>query len=231
VAQTIAGPRLEAARGRAKQLVVLLHGYGADGRDLIEIGRQWRNWLPDAAFVAPNAPEPCAMSPTGRQWFAISSRALDERAGGDDRWAGVVHARPVVDAFLDAELASLGLDESRLAIVGFSQGAMMALHVGLRRPRAPASIVAYSGMLAGPEHLEEARARDARGARPPLLLVHGDQDETIPFEALFMAADALARAEIPCQWHLSMGVGHGIDNGGLRHGGLFIASSFGVKVA
>ena len=107
---------------------------------------------------------------------------------------------------------------------------MMALHVGLRRARAPASIVSYSGMLVGPEHLGEATARDARGARPPVLLVHGDQDQVIPLDAMFMSCEELAKADIPNQWHLSMGVGHGIDNGGLRHGGLFIAKGFGVKV-
>jgi len=230
MAQTINGPRLDAKSGRPEQLIVLLHGYGADGKDLIEIGRQWRPWLPDAAFVAPNAPEPCAMSPMGRQWFAISNRGLDERKGADERWAGVTKARPVIDAFLDSELARLGLDESRLSLVGFSQGAMMALHVGLRRARAPASIVSYSGMLAGPERLGEANARDARGARPPVLLVHGDQDPVIPLEAMFVTSEELAKADIPNQWHLSIGVGHGIDNGGLRHGGLFIAKGFGLKV-
>ena len=166
MAEPINGPRLDAKSGQAKQLVVFLHGYGADGKDLIEIGRQWRPWLPDAAFVAPNAPEPCAMSPMGRQWFALSNRRPDEREGADERWAGVVKARPALDAFLDAELARLGLDESRLALVGFSQGTMMALHVGLRRKRAPASIVGYSGVLIGAEHLGEAAARDARGAPP-----------------------------------------------------------------
>jgi phospholipase/carboxylesterase len=221
----INGPRIEPKGGKAKQLVVLLHGYGADGNDLIEIGRQWRGMLPDAAFVAPHAPEPCGMSPMGRQWFALTMRDPDER------WRGVIKARPVLDAFLDAELARLGLDESLLSLVGFSQGTMMALHVGLRRRRAPASILGYSGVLVGPEHLNEAVARDAGGAPPPILLVHGDQDQLIPFEALFESAEELAKANIPCQWHLSLGVGHGIDNGGLRHGGLFIAKALGLKVA
>jgi len=230
MADPITGPRLDAKSGRPKQLVVFLHGYGADGKDLIEIGRQWRTWLPDAAFVAPNAPEPCAMSPMGRQWFALSSRRPDDARGADERWAGVVKARPALDAFLDAELARLGLDEQRLALVGFSQGTMMALHVGLRRRRAPAAIVGYSGVLIGPEHLAEAAARDARGAPPPILLVHGDQDPVIPLEALFVSSDELAKANIPTQWHLSPGVGHGIDAGGLRHGGLFIAKGFGLKV-
>jgi phospholipase/carboxylesterase len=228
--EPINGPRLEAKSGQAKQLVVFLHGYGADGKDLIEIGRQWRTWLPDAAFVAPNAPEPCAMSPMGRQWFALSNRPPDDRHGADERWVGVVKARPAIDAFLDAELTRLGLDESRLALVGFSQGTMMALHVGLRRKRAPACIVGFSGVLVGPENLAEAIARGAKGLPPPILLVHGDMDDLIPFDALFMSADELAKANIPCQWHLAVGVAHGIDAGGLLHGGLFIAQNFGIRV-
>src|ERR1700678_1774975 len=156
--EPINGPRLDAKSGQAKQLVVFLHGYGADGKDLIEIGRQWRPWLPDAAFVAPNAPEPCAMAPMGRQWFSLSNRRPDRPEAADARWVGVTNAQPVVDAFLNEELARLNLDESRLSLVGFSQGAMMALHVGLRRARAPASIVSYSGALVGPEHLGEAKA-------------------------------------------------------------------------
>jgi phospholipase/carboxylesterase len=225
MAATINGPRVDAKNGKAKQLVVFLHGYGADGNDLIEIGRQWRGLLPDAAFVAPHAPEPCAMSPMGRQWFPLTMRDPDER------WRGVMKARPVLDAFLDDELAKLGVDESKLALVGFSQGTMMALHVGLRRRRAPAAILGYSGVLVGPEQLAEATARDSKGAPPPILLAHGDQDQMIPFDALFDSAEALAKAEIPCQWHLSLGVGHGIDGGGLQHGGLFIAKGFGVKIA
>lgn len=218
----IDGPRLPAKSGHARQLVVFLHGYGADGRDLIEIGRQWQAWLPDAAFVAPNGPERCGQAASGRQWFDLTFRDPDER------WRGVVKARPVLDAFLDAELATLGLDDSKLALVGFSQGTMMALHTGLRRTRAPAAIVGYSGMLVGPEHLAEATARTRSGEAPPLLLVHGDADQVIPLEALFQAGDDLGRAGLSCQWHLSLGVGHGIDPAGLRHGGLFLARNFGL---
>ncbi len=225
----LTGPRLDPKGGRAKQLVVFLHGYGADGNDLIALGQQWRALMPDAAFVSPHAPERCAASPSGRQWFPLSSSAPDDPRGAAERWRGVVAARPAVDAFLDAELARLGLDDARLALVGFSQGAMMALHVGLRRARAPAAILGYSGMLIGPEHLSEASARDAQGERPPILLVHGDQDPLIPVEAMFVAMDDLAKAEIPNQWHLSLGVGHGIDAGGLRHGALFLAKAFGIR--
>lgn len=211
----IDGPRLPARSGKARQLVVFLHGYGADGKDLIAIGQQWAELLPDAAFVAPHAPEPCGMSPMGRQWFGLTFRDPDER------WRGVNHARPALDAFLDAELARHGLSDEHLALVGFSQGTMMALHTGPRRVRAPAAIVGYAGTLEGADKLE-AECR----SRPPVLLVHGDQDEVIPVDALFAAAEGLAAADIPTEWHLSFGVGHGIDPEGLRHGGAFIASAF-----
>ncbi|THD48160.1 MAG: phospholipase [Bradyrhizobium sp.] len=223
------GPRLNPARGAARQLVVFLHGYGADGNDLIELGRQWRELLPEATFVSPHAPQGLPGASGGRQWFSLSSAAPEDPRGADERWRGVTAARPSIDAFLDSELAKLGLDDSRLALVGFSQGAMMALHVGLRRRRAPAAIVSYSGLLVGSEHLAEATARNAKDEYPPLLLVHGDQDPVIPLEAMFAAMDDFGRATIPVQWHLSFGVAHGIDAGGLRHGGLFLAEGLGVK--
>lgn len=216
------GPRLPPKSGHARQLVVFLHGYGADGHDLIEIGRQWQAWLPDAAFVAPNAPERSMQSPTGRQWFELTLRDPDER------WRGVQKARPALDAFLDAEIGRHGLPDGKVALVGFSQGTMMALHAGLRRPRPLAAILGYSGMLVGPEHLGEVTGRTPPVAAPPMLLVHGDADQTIPLDALFQATDDLGRAGLACQWHLSLGVGHGIDSAGLRHGGLFLVRSFGL---
>jgi phospholipase/carboxylesterase len=160
----------------------------------------------------------------------LSASPPDDPRGAADRWKGVQTARPAIDAYLDAELLRLGLDDSKLALVGFSQGAMMAMHVGLRRRRAPGAIIGYSGMLIGPENLGEAKARNARGEPPPILLTHGDQDPVLPVEAMFIAASELAAAEIPCQWHLSLGIGHGIDGGALRHGGLFLAKAFGVPV-
>ncbi|MGL5446348.1 MAG: alpha/beta hydrolase [Rhabdaerophilum sp.] len=208
------GPRLPPLSGQAKQLVVFLHGYGADGNDLIDLGQTFAQILPDAAFVSPHAPEPCGMSPMGRQWFELTFRDPGER------WRGVNHAAPDLNAFLDIELANHNLGPSQLALVGFSQGAMMALHVGLRRPVSPGAIVAYSGHLVGGEHLKEQASN-----KPPILLVHGDQDNVIPVDALFDAMTSLGKAEIPCQWHLSMGVGHGIDPEGLRHGGEFIAQN------
>jgi phospholipase/carboxylesterase len=229
MAAALTGPRIEAKSRQTKQLVVFLHGYGADGNDLIELGKQWRSILPDAAFVSPHAPDRCAASPSGRQWFPLSASPPDDPRGAADRWKGVQYARPNIDAFLDAELQRLGLDDSKLALVGFSQGAMMALHVGLRRKRAPGAILGLSGMLIGPERLTEATARNARGETPPILLTHGDQDPVLPVEAMFVAANELAEAKIPVQWHLSFGVGHGIDGGALRHGGEFLAKAFAAK--
>lgn len=223
MAVKIDGPRLQPKSGQTKQLVVFLHGYGADGNDLIEIGRQWRAFLPDAAFVSPHAPERCAMSPGGRQWFPLTMR--DE----SERWRGAIAARPTLDAFLDAELAKHGLDENALAMVGFSQGTMMALHAGLRRSRAPRAIVGYSGVLVtGTEQVGEELVATARP--PAILLVHGEDDPMIPADGLFLSANALADAGYPTQWHLSAGLQHGIDNAGLLHGGLFLAQSFGIKV-
>ena len=140
------GPRLEARGGVARRLVVFLHGYGADGNDLIELGRAWQQMLPDTAFVSPHAPEPCGQAPTGRQWFPLTFRDPDER------WIGVNKAAPALDRFLDAELVRHKLAPSALALVGFSQGTMMALHVGLRRASQLAAIVGYSGLLVLPNN-------------------------------------------------------------------------------
>ncbi|MDR4308016.1 prolyl oligopeptidase family serine peptidase [Chelatococcus sambhunathii] len=214
MSQTIDGPRLPAASGAAKSLVVFLHGFGADGNDLIAIGAEWRRLLPDAAFVSPHAPERCMASPSGRQWFPLTFRDPDERR------RGVVAARPGLDAFLDAELARHRLTPDRLALVGFSQGTMMALHVGLRRKIPPAAILGFSGMLVSPEALKT----EATG-KPPILLIHGDRDDVIPVDALFAATDGLSAAEIPVEWHLSPGLGHGIDGEGLRQGAAFLAGA------
>ena len=217
------GPRIEPRSGTARRLVVFLHGYGADGNDLIEIGRAWQNLLPDGAFVSPHAPRPCGQAPVGREWFPLTFRDPNER------WTGVNAAAPALDGFLDAELQRRRLPPSALALVGFSQGTMMALHVGLRRAVPPAAIVGYSGMLVVPEAVNpDTFAADIRG-KPPVLLVHGDQDELIPVQALMEAAQGLASLEVPVEWHISPGIGHGIDQEGLRQGGEFLARHFSAR--
>jgi phospholipase/carboxylesterase len=223
MAAELDGPRLEPRGGPARQLVVLLHGYGADGNDLIELGGAWQPLLPQAAFVSPHAPEPCAQAPTGRQWFNLTFRDPNEY------WNGVNAAAPALDRFLDAELARRQLPASALALVGFSQGTMMALHVGLRRATAPAAIIGYSGLLAVPENFDPETFAAQIRSRPPVLLVHGAQDDLIPAAALFHAGQALAALGVPVEWHLSAGVGHGIDPEGLRQGGEFLARRFKAR--
>jgi phospholipase/carboxylesterase len=214
------GPRVAPKDGPARQLVVFVHGYGADGNDLIEIGRAWAAMLPHAAFVSPHAPRPCGQAPTGREWFPLTFRNPTER------WDGVNAAAPMLEQFIDAELARHQLAPSALALVGFSQGTMLSLHVGLRRAVPPAAIVGYSGMLVLKDDSDlEGYAPQIR-ARPPLLLIHGDSDELIPTQALFHATEALAALEVPVEWHISAGIGHGIDEEGLRHGGEFLARRF-----
>ena len=218
------GPRIEPKSGTAKQLVVFLHGYGADGNDLIEIGRAWQGMLPNAAFVSPHAPRPCGQASVGREWFPLTFREANER------WVGVQAAAPALNAFLDAELQRRKLPPSALALVGFSQGTMMALHTGLRRATAPAAIVGYSGMLVVPEKVDPDVFAAEIVSRPPVLLVHGDEDQLIPVQALMHAAQGLSALDVPAEWHISPGVGHGIDQEGLRHGGEFLAKQFARKV-
>jgi phospholipase/carboxylesterase len=220
MAPALDGPRIEPKSGPAKQLVVFLHGYGADGNDLIEIGRAWQQLLPNAAFVSPHAPEACGGAPMGRQWFNLTFRDPNER------WTGVNAAAPCLNDFLDAELARRNLPPSALALVGFSQGTMMALHVGLRRASPPAAIVGYSGMLVLPPDVDPDKFPQEIRSKPPVLLVHGDRDDLIPAQALFHAAQGLAAFGVPVEWHLSAGIGHGIDPEGLRQGGEFLARSF-----
>ncbi len=212
----IDGPRLPPAAGGApRQLVVFLHGYGADGNDLIGLGREWATLLPHAAFASPHAPEPCGMAPMGRQWFDLTFRDAGEMV------RGVARAAPALEAFLDAELKRLNLGPHTLGLVGFSQGTMMALGVGLKRTPAPAAIVGYSGALATVEALPQDPA-----SAPAVLLVHGDMDQVIPVDAMFIAREQLAKVGLAVEWHLAQGVGHGIDPEGLRLGGAFLRQAF-----
>ena len=134
--------------------------------------------------------------------------------------------RPALEAFLDAELARHKLPPSALALVGFCQGTMMSLHVGLRRAVPPAAIVGYSGMLVLEGDTDVEGYKPQVRARPPMLLVHGDSDDLIPMQALMHSAQALAALEVPVEWHISAGIGHGIDDEGLRQGGDFLARRF-----
>lgn len=197
----LSGPRLEPPAGKsAGHLLVLLHGVGADGNDLIALAPYYRAAIPDAVVVAPHAPEPFDMAPFGYQWFSI--RDLEAAPRSD----GVRRAAPVLDAFIDAELAGLGLGDEKLILCGFSQGAMMALHVGLRRKGRIAALISHSGMLIAPESLD-AEVR----SRPPVLLTHGAQDDMVPPASLPAAKATLEAAGVCVRSLLVPGLGHGID--------------------
>ena len=216
-AHILDGPeRPPANGGPARKLVLLLHGLGADGNDLIGLADAWGRALPDALFAAPDAPGPCdmmpsGMAPAGRQWFGLGDRAPERML------AGVARAAAALDAYADARLRALGLGAGDLALVGFSQGTMTALHAAYRRPAAYAGVLGFSGSLIGGERL----AGDIR-ARPPAFLIHGEADELIPAGALFEAAAVLGACQVPVQWHVSRGVGHGIAPDGIEIGGRFL---------
>jgi phospholipase/carboxylesterase len=209
---SLEGPsRPPLAGGKPKSLVVLLHGLGADGNDLIGLAPYWAPAMPDTEFLSPHAPFPCDMAPYGRQWFSLQDRSLEAI------FAGVRAAAPILDGFLDDALKARGLDESRLALVGFSQGTMMSLHVGLRRAKPVAGILGYSGRLIGTEALaEEIRSR------PPVFLLHGDADEIVPFESLAYSKKVLSDLEVPVETLARPGLGHSIDEIGLARGGEFL---------
>lgn len=205
----IDGPRLRpASGGKARQLVVLLHGFGADGEDLIGLAPHLQPALPDALFISPNGPQPCTMAGFGRQWFPLTNFSNEERL------AGARTAAPILNEFLDAELEKAGLTDESLALIGFSQGCMMALHVGLRRPSPCAGIIGYSGALAGVGPVLEAELT----SRPPVLLVHGDADPVVPVAALKQAVEGLNAVQVPVHWHVEKGLPHSIGPEGLGLG-------------
>ncbi|MFV0473114.1 MAG: alpha/beta hydrolase [Pikeienuella sp.] len=201
------GPRAGAKSGKTRSLVIMLHGYGADGKDLFGLAEALAPHLPDTAFRSPDAPEPCAVNPMGRQWFPIPWIDGSPEAAMRE---GVRRAEAALHAYLDEAMAEEGVDAGSTVLVGFSQGTMMSLLVGLRRASAFAGVVGFSGRLVEDEEMGPITAK------PPVLLIHGDQDEVIPVDAIHEARAGLAAAGIPVSWHISQGVGHGIAPDGLR---------------
>jgi phospholipase/carboxylesterase len=208
----LSGPsRPPASGGKPNRLVILLHGLGADGNDLIGLAPYWAPLLPTAEFLSPNAPFPCDMVPSGYQWFSSQDRSPAAVL------AGVRAAAPFLDAFIDDALAERGLVDADLALVGFSQGTMMSLYIGLRRSDPVAGIVGFSGRLLAPELLtDEARSR------PRTLLVHGTDDALVPYESLAAAEAALRSIGVSVETLTCAGIGHSIDQNGLRRGGWFL---------
>lgn len=211
------GPRLPPLSGsKPIALVILVHGYGSNGDDLIALAEMIQPALPDAAFVAPHAPSQMPHMAAAYQWWPIETFSMAERA------AGAAAVTPAFDAFITSELERVGLTDDRLVLVGFSQGTMMSLHVGLRRPRAVAGIVGISGMLVAPDRLEpEIRSR------PPVLLIHGTADDVVPFHSMELAETALTATGVAVETQVSQGVGHSVGQDGLNAATEFIRRALG----
>ena len=204
---TLSGPRREAQSGEALSLVIFLHGYGADGNDLIGIGDALAEHLPNTMFLAPDAPERSKLNPMGRQWFPIPRMDGSSEA---EMAAGFAAAVTTLNLWLDEVAAETGIPAAQTALVGFSQGTMMSLHVGPRRADPLAAIVGFSGRLLFPELLDAEAV-----TRPPILLVHGDMDDMVPPASMEDARIALSEAGFQVATHMSAGIGHGIAPDGL----------------
>jgi phospholipase/carboxylesterase len=210
------GPACPPKSGKPKQLVILLHGWGADGPNLIDLGEALSPLLPHAHFVAPNAPYRCEANPFGYQWFSLMDRQpqhmLDGARGAAD----------VFNAYIDEQLKELSLDDGRLALVGFSQGTMTALHVATRRKNQMAAMVGFSGALIGAEILAKEIT-----TRPPVCLIHGEADDVVPFASMKHASAALKEVGVPVETHARPFLGHSIDMEGLKVAGLFLQKHLG----
>ncbi|TRD21554.1 alpha/beta hydrolase [Palleronia caenipelagi] len=209
--------------GKTGSVVVFLHGYGADGADLLGLADPLAPHLPDTVFLAPDAPERSVVNPMGYQWFPIPWIDGSDPAEAE---AGMDRATEDLRAYLASVLEQEGITEKQLVLVGFSQGTMMMLHVALRAEKPCAALVGFSGRLLRPESLE-----DEITARPPVLLIHGDQDDVVPPQSLPAAAEALQAAGLDVYAHISKGTGHGIAPDGLSIALAFIRDRLGLDHA
>lgn len=205
---------------KADSVVIFLHGYGADGADLLGLADPLAPHLPGTAFYAPNAPERCVNNPMGFQWFPIpwmdGSSEEQARSSAAQSFADI-------NAYIDGVLAREGLGADRLALVGFSQGTMMALAIAPARDTTIAGVVGFSGRLLEPEQAAQAKTR------PPVLLIHGDQDQVVPFESMGIAGEALQGAGFTVYGHVMKGTGHGISPDGLSVALTFLKEQFAAQ--
>jgi phospholipase/carboxylesterase len=208
--------RMPLAGGKPEYAVVLLHGLGDSGEGLIDLADVWAPELKDTVFLAPDAPAPCETSPFGYQWFSPRD------------WSPAVitplirKASVALNAYLDSVLETYGLPDEKLALVGFSQGTMMSLFLGPRRPKKLAGILGYSGALLGGDTL----AAEKRSA-PPVMLIHGERDDVIPIGAMLQADRGLQNVNLNVKSVPCPGLGHSIDHKGLNEGLIFLRRIFG----
>ena len=214
--------RREPLSGEITSAVIFLHGYGANGADLLGLADPLAEYLPDTLFLSPDAPEDCAGVPFGRQWFPIPW--IDGSSEEESR-AGLMRAADDLMAFVDGVMLDEDLLPEQVMLLGFSQGAMMALHVAPRRDEAVAGVVAISGRLLEPEALI-----DEALSKPPVLLIHGDQDQVVPVQSMPLAAQALQDAGwTEVYAHLKKGGGHGIAPDGLSVALAFMRERLGQE--
>ncbi|MEL7000698.1 MAG: dienelactone hydrolase family protein [Pseudomonadota bacterium] len=218
---TLSGPRAAAKSGTTKSLVILLHGYGADGNDLFGIAEPLSQHMPDTAFRAPNAPQRSTMNPMGYQWFPIPW--LDG-SSEEARDQGFKEAVTALNAYLDASMAEEGVTAENTALIGFSQGTMMSLYVAPRRSESVAGVVGFSGRLIPGDDLASEAV-----VKPPILLIHGDMDEMINVSEMSAAESALREAGFDVTSHISRGIGHGIAPDGLSLALGFLMMNLGYQ--
>ena len=201
--------------GPAKQIIIFLHGWGADGADLMDLSTAMAMEFSDAVFLAPDGPEPCSANPMGRQWFPLDGDQASIDAGPDI-------AFPMIKNLIASicEETSLGLDA--VTLIGFSQGGMMTLHTSTRLENPIHAAISFSGALLAPDKLG-----DAITARPPVLLIHGEDDQVVPFQAMTIAEAVLGQSGISVKSVARKGLGHGIDGEGFAEAVKFIASPQG----
>jgi phospholipase/carboxylesterase len=220
VTATLASRRRASQSGETGSVVVLLHGYGADGADLLGLADPLGPHMPDTLFVAPDAPERCKNNPFGYQWFPIPWLDGSSEAAAE---ASQAVSADLLHRFLDDLLTEEGLRPSQMVLLGFSQGTMMSLHVAPRRPEPVAGVVGFSGRLLAPERLEAETL-----SKPPILLVHGDADDVVPIASLREAGDALTRAGFETYGHVMRGTAHGIAPDGLSVALAFMREKLGI---
>lgn len=211
---SLTGPEIAPASGTVKHVVIFLHGVGSNGDDLIELGHMVKDALPDTQFLSPNGVQPFDQAPFGYQWFSLRDRSMPAMH------AGVEQAVPAVNAYIDEVKARFNVDDSQIALVGFSQGTMTALYVGLRRADPLAAIVGFSGAMLGGEALTKNAT--------PVCLIHGELDEVVPFAALAHAKAHLDKAGIAAETHARPNLGHSIDGEGLEEAVRFMRQCFGL---
>jgi phospholipase/carboxylesterase len=214
----ISGPIIEPSSGNSpKQMIIFVHGYGADGNDLIGLANYFQSTLPEAIFLSPHAPEACSMNPSGYQWFDLTS--TDPVV----LWSKILVAADHLNEFIDSKLLEYNIAEENLALIGFSQGTMMSLHVSLRRKNTMAAVLGYSGRLIGADLL-----KDDLISKPSIYLIHGDQDPMVPYQESLTAEKVLKEYSIDIKTHISEHTQHSIAEDGLRIGVDFLASKLKI---